>query len=70
MKETRALLRELRKGGFTVETTGGRHYRVISPHGQKAFLPRTPSDSRALKNALADLKRIGFTPGARKKQSS
>jgi hypothetical protein len=63
-KETANLIRKLREQGWRVEET--RHgYMAYSPDRvTKVLLHKTPSDHRALKNALSELKRGGFDPNA------
>lgn len=58
--DPRALIREAEKQGFTVkEKKNG--WMVLTPNGQGAvMIPRTPSDHRAMKNAVARLRRYGF----------
>lgn len=59
-KEVRQLLKELRKQGFTIEESG-RHFKAFPPGGgPMTVIPRTPSDPRSLKNAIALLRKRGF----------
>ena len=59
-KETKHLVRRLKKAGFTVEHTGGSHIKVTAPTGGRYVLASTPSDTRSMKNNIAALRRIGF----------
>lgn len=66
-KRMKQLHAELVAAGFTVEGTGGGHIKVYKP-GQRGvvFMSATPSDGRAFKNALGDLRReLGFVPSCR-----
>lgn len=58
-KDLRALFRDLEQRGWSVEVTGGNHYKLKGPRGQIVFCPGTPSDHRALKNLKAMLRRQG-----------
>jgi hypothetical protein len=60
-KDVNQLIKTVRKvGGFEIGYTK-RHVVVTNVEtGERAILPKTPSDSRWRKNAVADLKRIGF----------
>jgi predicted RNA binding protein YcfA (HicA-like mRNA interferase family) len=61
-KEARALRRALLDQGFTVTPTRGGHFRITkSDTTLLVFVPSTPSDPRALKNAVALLRRSGFS---------
>lgn len=61
-KDTRQLIRRLRRQGFRVRFGGSGHYRVTGPDGQTITMPSTPSSYRGLRNALAWLRRIGARP--------
>jgi predicted RNA binding protein YcfA (HicA-like mRNA interferase family) len=67
-KEVKALVRHLRRQGFTVSLTKrSGHYKVRHPESPgMVILPSTPSDARSLRNAVAQLRRIGFVPGVRR----
>ncbi|WP_033819387.1 MULTISPECIES: hypothetical protein [unclassified Kitasatospora] len=59
-KEVRDLERALTKQGFTVERSSKGHLIVRKAGLRLATIAGTPSDSRALKNAIAPLRRAGF----------
>lgn len=61
-KETRELIKKLKRQGFEVEPTKGGHYTVRKDGRRVATLAGTPSDGRSMKNVLAALKRAGFQP--------
>ncbi|OEV12586.1 hypothetical protein [Streptomyces nanshensis] len=64
-REVKDILKKLdRDPRFTHRRTGKGHHQVRLVETSKvvAYLPSTPSDSRTLKNCLADLKRHGFKP--------
>ena len=54
MKEVIALAEGL---GYRVERTRNCHLRFRHPNGAQVFAPTTPSDNRATKNVLSQLKR-------------
>lgn len=58
-KEIKKLIKDLRKQGFEVSETGP-HHKVYKDGRRIAVLPKTPSDGRARKNILAELRRHGF----------
>lgn len=59
--DLRRLVRELKKQGFTVETTTKGHIRVLDANGSHVTITAgTPSDYRSRKNFLAELRRAGF----------
>ena len=64
-KDFAALIKNLRKQGFTVEPTKKSHWKVIAPDGRRSHLPGSPSEYRGYQNALAQLKRLGFDPKKR-----
>lgn len=45
--------------GWCAELRPGGHYRVRGPAGGLYFMPATPSDHRAVRNARAQLRRLG-----------
>lgn len=54
--------------GITVEHTG-RHRAFVFPDGDRYYFPSTASDRRAVKNLVADLRRLGFIwPAPSKKE--
>ncbi len=62
-KDMKTLVREAEAQGWTVEVTGGGHYKWTPPDSERRiFSPTTPGDRRALKNLVAHLKRHGFQP--------
>lgn len=56
------LIRQLRAYGWHVDTTSRGHWKLTSPAGQVVIASGTPSDHRALKNLMAQLKRAGYAP--------
>ena len=58
----RALLAELEAQGWRVKRTSGNHIKCIPPDrdAEIVILPSTPSDHRAMANAMAKLRRSGF----------
>lgn len=61
MSDLDKILRELTKQGFTYRLTGRNHWLVKGPDGRSiTTLPKTPSEYRGLKNAIAVLRRAGF----------
>jgi hypothetical protein len=58
MRQLIALVREA--PGWTVSLTGGGHYRIKPPAGRLLFVPSTPSDWRSIRNARADLRKLGL----------
>lgn len=55
------LLRIARGQGWTVKHTLGGHYKLFSPDGEKlVVIGRNMGDPRAMKNAVAELKRHGL----------
>ncbi|WP_432156069.1 hypothetical protein [Streptomyces sp. bgisy153] len=60
-KDTRQLIKKLEKQDFDVTLRNG-HYRVFKDGEFVMVMSSTVSDSRGLKNAIADAKRFGFQP--------
>lgn len=59
-KEMRYLLQRLQRDGHTVDMRKG-HYLVKHKNGTgMVVMASTPSDHRALKNTMSDLRRNGF----------
>jgi hypothetical protein len=57
----RALIREARRQGWTVELTGSGHWRFVSPKdGERIFTSGSSSDVRAIWNHRARMRRHGF----------
>jgi predicted RNA binding protein YcfA (HicA-like mRNA interferase family) len=55
------IIAALEHQGWRVERTRKGHWRCFAPTGEGiVHLPGTPSDRRALANAVADLRRYGF----------
>lgn len=55
------LLRDVRRAGWSVTTTGGGHLRLCPPRkGSCIYTGSTPSDHRSLANLRAQLKRAGL----------
>jgi hypothetical protein len=55
----RKIKKALKKQGWEWEGDR-RHYKVTAPNGTQITIARTPSDWRARKNVLAELRRAGF----------
>jgi hypothetical protein len=58
-KDTRRLLGKLRDQGFTVRLARSGHFRVTAPSGETVTVSATPRSPRSLRDARADLRRIG-----------
>jgi hypothetical protein len=52
------VVNELERLGLTVERTGSGHLKVRTPGGM-VFMPKTPSDHRAVLNVRRKLRRKG-----------
>jgi hypothetical protein len=60
-KDTKKVLAEAERQGFTVRTTSKGHAQVRDADGQiVAVFAGTGSDHRGLKNGIAQLRRAGF----------
>jgi hypothetical protein len=60
-KDTKKVLAEAERQGFTVRTTSRGHAQVRNADGQVvAVFSGSPSDIRALRNSIAELRRAGF----------
>ena len=57
--EMNKLVRKLRGAPYhcSVELTGSRHWRVVSPDGRRITMSQTPSDAHAYRNIRSDLKK-------------
>ena len=68
-KDTRNVLAEAKRQGFTVRTTSRGHGQVRNADGQVvAVFSGTPGDVRALRNGIAQLRKAGFVwPPPRKR---
>lgn len=60
-KELRKLVKALTRQGFTTEVTRRGHVMVYKGDQLVATFSGTPSDWRSMRNALAPLRRAGFT---------
>lgn len=58
-KDVEQLIRRLEDHGCTVVRTKRGHWRVLIPGGGLYFMAASPSDSRAVANAIAGLRRKG-----------
>ena len=58
-KDMQQLLRRLEGYGCTVTRNKKGHWKVLIPGGGIYFLSHSPSDNRALANAIADLRKKG-----------
>ena len=58
-KDLDTMLRSVASQGARLERTASGHIRVITSSGS-IIVPSTPSDSRGIKNARADMRRIGI----------
>ena len=54
----RKFVRSLKRKGWSWEYHGSGHIRLTSPDGKTVTMASTPSDRRALKNVMADVRRI------------
>ena len=60
-KDTKKVLAEAERQGFTVRTTSKGHARVCNADGQVVTVfSGSASDVRALRNGIAELRRAGF----------
>jgi hypothetical protein len=59
-KQIRPIAKKARKQGWEIERTRGGHTLWISPGGARLYTSSTPSDGRAFKNFVAELRRAGF----------
>lgn len=60
-KDNGELVKDLRRQGFTVELTNGNHWKVSHPERRGiAFMSFTPGDHRSIKNAMRELRKIGY----------
>jgi len=60
-QEMKELRKKLVAQGFTVFLTKCGHY-CVEKDGKKCHIAATPSQSRAVLNAITRLKRIGYKP--------
>lgn len=59
-KETAEIVRAARAVGWDVETDGSNHVRITPPNGGAVTLATTPSDVRAYRNNILQLRRMGL----------
>lgn len=59
-KDFRQLIQEAEDQGWEVSKTKGGHLRWLSPSGRVVFSAFSPSDGRALKNTIRELRIGGF----------
>ncbi len=63
--EIRKLRRRLERQGWRIVDKKSGAFMALSPDGEtKVTVHTTPGDRRALKNAVANLKKGGFNPNA------
>jgi hypothetical protein len=55
----KSLVRAAQDAGCEVDLSGGGHWRLKCPNGKIVFMPSSPSDFRAIRNARAMLRREG-----------
>lgn len=54
------LMRAITEAGGIVERRRSNHYKITLPDGAVYFTGGTPSDHRARKNMVADLRKLGL----------
>lgn len=54
------LIRQAERQGWKVTVTPGGHLKWTAPNGKVVFSAYSPSDSRALKNSVSQLRLAGF----------
>lgn len=59
-KEIRPIAKAAKRQGWEIHGTRNSHNVWISPDGRKVYTSATPSDPRAMKNFLAELRRNGY----------
>lgn len=59
-KEVRPIAKRAKRQGWRIFGTKNGHNMWVSPEGRKVYTSATPSDSRAIKNFLSQLKKAGF----------
>lgn len=59
--DRRAVFKELRNQGWSLEKTKNNHWKITNPAGRSCFTGSTPGDKRAVRNLMADLRRLGFS---------
>ena len=61
-KDFDQVLKKAKRQGFRIEKTGkGGKLKIYCPDGVMVFASATPSDSRAVRNLVADLRRHGYS---------
>lgn len=59
-KDVGRLIKKVRsQPGWSARLVRAGHWRITGPHGALVFMASTPSDSRGLRNARAELRRRG-----------
>ena len=58
-KDVEALIRAVKRQGFTVRLTGANHYQCTAPDGQWTSVPQTPRGGKSIATVRAKLRRIG-----------
>jgi predicted RNA binding protein YcfA (HicA-like mRNA interferase family) len=64
-KELKLIIRKAEAQGWEVTQNNASHLRWKAPDGGVVFTALTPSDWRAVKNILRDLKKYGFKEKAK-----
>lgn len=59
-RDIQRMVEAARAQGCQAELTRGGHWRVTTPTGGLVFLPQSPSDWRAFRNARSQLRRAGI----------
>ncbi len=60
-REWRELIEEAQRQGWRAERTQRGHWQLFAPDGRTIVtLPGTPSDWRAFRNTIAQMRRAGF----------
>lgn len=64
-KDFQRVIREAQRQGWSVERTNGGHVRFRNPAGQSYFTGSSPSDFRAVRKLVADLRKMGYRDDTR-----
>lgn len=59
-KDLDKLIGQAKEQGWEIQLKRSGHYKWVSPAGKFVVSSSTPSDPRAIKNIVRDLKRYGF----------
>jgi hypothetical protein len=59
-KDLKVLFRRCETLGCTVRRRRNNHYTITLPWGRKVFVGGTPSDHRAIRNMIRDLRKMGL----------